>query len=53
MELLKNDDDNLVDVKFEPAINDRWMNKHIPEHIKSFKCNQDASPVTSGIAIVR
>ena len=42
-----------MDVKFQPATNDRWINKHIPTHVKSYKSNQDSSPVTSGVAIVR
>ena len=29
------------------------MNKHNPLHVKILKCNQDQSPVTSGITIFR
>jgi hypothetical protein len=32
---------------FKPATNDNWLNKFIPEHLKTFRANMDASWVTS------
>ena len=51
-ECLYDDDNNLIDVKFLPAINDRWMNKHIPEHLLTWRANTDASMITSAVAIL-
>ena len=51
-ECLYDNEDNLIDVKFLPAINDRWMNKHIPEHLLTWRANTDASMITSAVAIL-
>ena len=51
-EFVLNKDGDIIDVKFVPATNDRWCNKHIPEHMFTWRANTDASAVTSAMAII-
>ena len=51
-ECFQDDEENLIDVKFFPATNDCWCNKHIPEHMFTWRANTDASAVTSAVAII-
>ena len=52
LELIYDDENNLIDVKFEPATNDKWLNKHCLEHMFTWRANTDASFVTSAIGIL-
>ena len=52
LELIRDDEGNLIDVKFEPATNDKWMNKHCLEHMFTWRANTDASFVTSALGIL-
>ena len=39
-------------MKFDPATNDKWLNKHCLEHMFTWRANTDASFVTSALGIL-
>ena len=53
IELIKNEDGKVIDLKFLPKVNDSWMNKHIPFETLTWRANTDATVCVSAIAIIQ